>query len=52
MIIFRFDYETHESDGTLKPRATWWNTLTECVGDDEEHADEIYEQLMSEQIFL
>lgn len=45
MIIFEFDYETHNTDGSLKPRPKYWLSTTNIVGKDEEHTDEIYEQL-------
>ncbi len=52
MIIFNFDDETHNSNGTLKVRPVYWIGGTEVVGEDEEHQDEIYEQLDSELAFL
>lgn len=45
MIIFEFDYETHDSDGSLKDRPMYWLSCTLVEGEDEEHQDEIYEQL-------
>lgn len=52
MIIFEFDYETHNSDGTLKARPVWWLGCTEVTSEDEEHDDEIYEQLMAQEAGL
>jgi len=51
MIIFGFDIETHNSDGSLKPRPVYWIGDTSVTGADEEHTDEIYEQLDAEQVF-
>ena len=51
MIIFEFDQETHNSDGTLKPRPIHWLGSTITTGYDKEHSDEIYEQLDCEQVF-
>jgi hypothetical protein len=45
MIILEFDIETHNPDGTLKPRVMYWLGTTNVIGEDEEHTDEIYEQL-------
>jgi hypothetical protein len=45
MIVFEFDYETHNSDGTLKLRPMYFLGTTNVVGKDKEHTDEIYEQL-------
>ena len=50
MIIFLLDYETHNSDGTLKPRPIWWLGSTEVT--DIEDQDEIYEQLVAQEVFL
>ena len=49
MIVFEFDYETHNSDGTLKNRPVWWVGCTSVT--DKGHEDEIYEQLYAEQVF-
>ena len=49
MIIFDFDIETHNSDGTLKPRPIYWLGCTSIT--DHGHEDEIYEQLEAEQVF-
>jgi hypothetical protein len=52
MIVFEFDHETHNSDGSLKPRLMYWLGCTSVIGKDEEHIDEIYEQLDAELAFL
>jgi hypothetical protein len=52
MIILNFDYETHNSDGSLKPRAIYWLGNTFISGVDRGHEDEIYEQLDCELAFL
>lgn len=52
MIIYEFDYETHNSDGSLKLRPVYWLGCTIVTGTDEQHEDEIYEQLDAEQAFL
>jgi len=51
MMIFEFELETHDSDGTIKPRPTYWLGGTSCTKEDEKHSDEIYEQLAAEQVF-
>lgn len=51
MIIFEFDTETHNSDGSLKDRAMYWLGVTHVTLDDEKHLDEIYEQLDAEIVF-
>lgn len=51
MIIFEFDIETHNSDGSLKLRPIYWLGGTSCTDKDKKHADEIYEQLDAEQVF-
>ncbi len=48
MIVFEFDNETHNSDGTLKPRVMYWLGCTSITGADSRHEDEIYEQLDAE----
>jgi hypothetical protein len=48
VIIFEFDYETHNSDETLKDRAVYWLSCTSCDGEDDLHSDEIHEQLAAE----
>lgn len=45
MIIFEFDDETHNNDGSLKERPMFWIS---CAGSDEKHSDEIYEQLAAQ----
>lgn len=50
MIVFEFELETHNSDGSLKNRPTYWLGSTSCPGD-ETNEDEIYEQLEAEQVF-
>ena len=52
MIIFEFDCETHNSDGSLKTRSVYWLGTTDVQGEDTEHKDEIYEQLDAELAFL
>ena len=52
MIVFEWDYETHNSDGTVKDRAMWWLSGTAITGNDEEHADEIYEQMAAQEVGL
>jgi len=48
-IVFEFDIETHESNGSLKSRPMYWLGCTNVKGDkDEEHSDEIYEQIDAE----
>jgi hypothetical protein len=49
MIIFEFEYETHNLDGTLKDRPIWWLGSTSVT--DETDEDEIFEQLEAEQVF-
>ena len=49
MITFEFEYETHNSDGSLKDRPTWWLSCTSVT--DKGHEDEIYEQLEAQQVF-
>jgi hypothetical protein len=49
MIVFEWDYETHNSDGTLKERPTWWLSCTSVT--DKDHEEAIYEQLDAEQVF-
>lgn len=51
MIIFEFDYETHNSDGSLKSRRVYWLGTTSVEGTDSVHEDEIYEQLDAELAF-
>lgn len=51
MIVFEFDYETHNSDGSLKARPTYWLGSTSVTGADSQHEDEIYEQLEAEVAF-
>lgn len=50
MVIFQFEIETHNSDGSLKARPTYWLGCTSCPGDTE-NEDEIYEQLEANQVF-
>ena len=50
MICLEFELETHNSDGTLKPRPIYWLGRTSCPGD-AENEDEIYEQLEAQQVF-
>jgi len=45
MIVFEFDEETHDSDGSLLVRPLYWLSCTSCTGQDESHSNEIYEQL-------
>jgi hypothetical protein len=52
MLIFEFDYETHNNDGTLKPRPMYWLGCTSVIGTDQEHEDEIFEQLTCEETGL
>jgi len=47
MIEFELD-EDHSHDGA---RAVYWLGLTHITGEDEEHIDEIYEQLDAELAF-
>ncbi len=51
MIFFKFDIETHNSDGSLRSRPVYWLGGTSVTGNDEQHNDEIYEQLDAEQVF-
>lgn len=51
MIIFEFEYETHNSDGTLKARPIYWLGIIHVTKEDESHSDEIYEQLEASQVF-
>lgn len=41
MIVFKFDEENEE-------RTFYWLGCTSCIGDDERHTVEIYEQLDAE----
>jgi hypothetical protein len=52
MIVFEFDVETHNSDGTPKGRPVYWLGGTSITGSDEEHSDEIYEQLNAHEAHL
>ena len=51
MIIFEFDVETHNSDGSLKERPMHWLGVTSVTGKDKGNEDEIYEQLDANQVF-
>lgn len=50
-IIFEFEIETHNSDGSLKNRPIYWLGCTSVNGEDKGHAEEIYEQLEAQQAF-
>jgi hypothetical protein len=52
MIVFEFELETHNSDGTLKERPTYWLGGTSITKEDEEHSDEIYEQINAHEAFF
>jgi hypothetical protein len=51
MIVFEFTDETHNNDGSLKPRPVYWLGATFMTGTDKAHEDEIYEQLEANQVF-
>jgi hypothetical protein len=51
MIVFEFELETHNSDGTWKCRPTYCLGVTVVTKEDEDDADEIYEQLEAQQAF-
>lgn len=52
MIVFEWERETHNSDGTLKERPVFWLGGTSISREDEEHSDEIYEQLNAHETHL
>lgn len=52
MIVFEFELETHGSDGILKKRPIFWLGSTSVTGKDEEHSDEIYEQINAHEAHL
>jgi hypothetical protein len=52
MIIFEFDYETRSANGCLKSRSIYWISDISFTYTDQEHEDEICEQLDAEQVFL
>jgi hypothetical protein len=51
MISFEFEIETHNSDGSLKPRPIYCLGWTSVTGADKGDEDEIYEQLEAQQVF-
>ena len=48
MIVFEFCEDTSARDG----HTVYWLGCTDVTGEDEEHADEIYEQLMAHEAHL